>query len=124
MASSGRGSSGGRSVACGDEPGQQGWGPAINPDEGSTLAFAEAQAQNARSAARGHDRRLARSREIVGRVGPRRDRRAYLYPTPNRRHRLRSPRSLGALRAGAWFAVLAMVSVLGTWPPAIHHHSG
>jgi putative copper export protein len=22
------------------------------------------------------------------------------------------------------FAVLAVVSVLGTWPPAIHHHSG
>src|ERR1700720_4612811 len=60
---------------------------AINPDEGSTLAFAKAQAQNARSAARGHDRRLARSRDIVGRVGPRRDRRAYV---PLDRLRLRS----------------------------------
>ncbi|HKM73575.1 MAG TPA: CopD family protein, partial [Stellaceae bacterium] len=25
---------------------------------------------------------------------------------------------------GLGFAILAVVSVLGTWPPAIHHHSG
>ena len=25
---------------------------------------------------------------------------------------------------GLGFAILAVVSVLGTWPPAIHHHGG
>jgi integrase/recombinase XerD len=57
--------------------------PAINRDEGSTLAFAKAQARKLLDmpAERRHDRRLARPRDplgrVAGRVAPRRDRRAH-----------------------------------------------
>src|SRR5947207_3366774 len=55
--------------------------PAINRDEGSTLAFAKVQAlQTARPAGGGYRRRITRSRDILGRlagwVAPGRDRRA------------------------------------------------
>jgi site-specific recombinase XerD len=55
--------------------------PAINRDEGSTLAFAKAQARKLLDLpAGGHDRRVARSRDPVswfaGRFAPRRNRRA------------------------------------------------